>query len=105
MAIIYLDLCLSDIPKEQIKTATNGKKYLKAYVRPRKNPDEDGYDHYVAVAVPKDQRQEGDKPLFFGRAQEKHFDNAPHVGGTPFNNTSSAPAPQRPVDVDNDLPF
>ena len=30
MANLYLDLCLSDIPKERIKTARNGKKYIKA---------------------------------------------------------------------------
>ena len=39
MANFYLDICLSDIPKERIKTASNGKKYLKAIINPRKAPD------------------------------------------------------------------
>lgn len=71
MAKLFLDICLSDIPKEHIKTAQNGKKYLKALIAPRKEADRDGYDHFVAVYVPKDIRSEGDRPLFIGRAQDK----------------------------------
>ena len=71
MANLYLDICLSDIPKELIKTAANGKKYLKALIRPRKEIDRDGYDHYIAAWVPKEQREESDRPLFFGRAQDR----------------------------------
>ena len=74
MANFYLDICLSDIPKERIKTASNGKKYLKAIINPRKAPDSDGYDHYIAAFVPKEERNEGDGPAFIGRAQEKNFD-------------------------------
>ena len=72
MANFYLDICLSDIPKERIKTAKNGKKYLKAIINPRKAPDSDGYDHYIAAFVPKDQRLFGDRPCFIGRAQDKN---------------------------------
>ena len=54
MASLYLDICLSDIPKERIKTAANGKKYLKGIIRPRKEVDRDGYDHYIAAFVPKE---------------------------------------------------
>ena len=72
MANLYLDICLSDIPKELIKTAANGKKYLKALIRPRKDIDRDGYDHYIAAFVPKDERNEGEGPAFIGRAQDKN---------------------------------
>ena len=98
MANFYLDLCLSDIPKELIKTASNGKKYLKAIINPRQTPDADGYDHYVAAFVPKDQRQQGDRPAFFGRAQEKHYDDNQQPA-------RQQPAARKPVDVDKDLPF
>lgn len=74
MANFYLDICLSDIPKERIKTASNGKKYLKAIINPRKAPDSDGYDHYIAAFVPKEDRNDGEGPAFIGRAQEKNFD-------------------------------
>lgn len=69
MANLYLDICLSDIPKDLIKTSTNNKKYLKAIIRPRKETDRDGYDHYIAAWIPPDQR--GDRPVFIGRAQDK----------------------------------
>ena len=72
MANFYLDICLSDIPKERIKTASNGKKYLKAIINPRKAPDSDGYDHYIAAFVPKEERNEGEGPAFIGRAQDKN---------------------------------
>ena len=98
MANFYLDLCLSDIPKELIKTASNGKKYLKAIINPRQTPDTDGYDHYVAAFVPKDQRQQGDRPAFFGRAQEKHYDDSQQPA-------RQQPAARKPVNVETDLPF
>ena len=71
MAKFYLDICLSDIPKERIKTAKNGKKYLKAIINPRREPDSDGYDHYIAAFVPKEERNDGEGPAFIGRAQDK----------------------------------
>ena len=75
MAHLYLDLCLSDIPKDLIKEAANGKKYLKAIIRPRTEVDRDGYDHYVAAWIPKEKRNAGDRPAFFGRAQLKEYDD------------------------------
>ena len=97
MANLYLDICLSDIPRERITTAKNGKKYLKAIIRPRKEPDRDGYDHYIAAFIPKDERQQGDSPAFIGRAQLKEYDQqqAPRQ-------PQGHPAP---VDEENDLPF
>ena len=97
MANFYLDLCLSDIPKERIKTAANGKKYLKCIVKPRKEMDRDGYDHYVAVFIPSAERQDGQGPAFIGRAQEKHYEDDHHTGGTPFQSKNE--------NEDGDLPF
>lgn len=76
MANFYLDICLSDIPRERIKTAANGKKYLKAIIRPRKETDRDGYDHYIAAFIPAAERGQDDRPAFIGRAQEKHYEEA-----------------------------
>ena len=100
MANFYLDICLSDIPTERIKTASNGKKYLKAIINPRKAPDSDGYDHYIAAFVPKEERNDGEGPAFIGRAQEKNFDR----------DRDRQPAQQQPASVaddnsDDDLPF
>lgn len=96
MANLYLDICLSDIPRERIKTAANGKKYLKAIIRPRKETDRDGYDHYIAAFIPKEERMQGDSPAFIGRAQEKHYDDQP---AQPRQNAQPA------NDNEDDLPF
>lgn len=90
---MYLDICLSDIPKDRIKTANNGKKYLKAFVNPRKAPDQDGFDCYIAVSVPLAERTE-EGPTFIGRAQYNHGQQQ-----------AAAPAPAVQDDPDNDLPF
>lgn len=71
MANLYLDIELSNIPKDRIRTTPSGKKYLKAIIRPRKEVDRDGYDHYIAVFVPRDERVQGVGPTFIGRAQLK----------------------------------
>ena len=92
MANLYLDICLSDIPKERIKTAANGKKYLKAIIHPRKQTDRDGYDHYIAAFIPKEERTDG--PCFNGRAQLKENDNQPRQAHDDF-----------PADNDSGLPF
>ena len=102
MANFYLDICLSDIPKERIRTSANGKKYLKAIVRPRKEVDRDGYDHYIAVSIPASERQEGAGPAFIGRAQEKEYtdgkDSRTYSGYRAKDNQGPAKNP-------DDLPF
>lgn len=98
MANFYLDICLSDIPRERIKTAANGKKYLKAIIRPRKETDRDGYDHYIAAFIPKDERGPEDRPAFIGRAQEKT--EQPHTGGVDFRREA-----RQNVNQHGDLPF
>ena len=102
MASLYLDICLSDIPKERIKTAANGKKYLKGIIRPRKDVDRDGYDHYIAAFVPKEEREQGAGPMFIGRAQLK-----PEYDDQNYQQHKEALAnPAEPkTEGTNDLPF
>lgn len=100
MANILLDICLSDLPKENIKTAQNGKKYIKLVVAERKEADERGNDHFIKVYIPKEQRKEGDKPIYVGsgKASKPREQTAP---------TYKAPqtAPQNNEDEEDDLPF
>ena len=102
MANFYLDICLSDIPKERIKTAANGKKYLKAIINPRRVADQDGYDHYIAAFVPRDERNDGDRPAFIGRAQEKHYGDAQAQQPAQQNQAANQ---QPAAEGDDDLPF
>ena len=67
MANLYLRINLSKIPKDMMRQADNGDWWVSLNVGELKTKDEHGNDHYVSVYVPKEQRREGDKPLFVGR--------------------------------------
>lgn len=105
MANILLDICLSDIPKEFIKTSEkNGKKYLKIVVAERKSVDERGNDHAVKIYVPKEQRRDGDKPIYIGNGKSSTFQqNGAQPSSYP---TPSYSAPAKANDEGkDDLPF
>ena len=55
---IKVSICLSDIPKERIKEGKNGKKYVNLEVSGKKEVDQYGNSHYVAVNTFKPQEQE-----------------------------------------------
>lgn len=57
MKNLYGNICLSDIPKEFIFVANNGKKYLSIAVNVRKTVGKGGETHYIKVLVPKDQQR------------------------------------------------
>lgn len=100
MANILLDICLSDLPKENIKTAQNGKKYIKLVVAERKEADERGNDHFIKVYIPKEQRKEGDKPIYVGSGKaSKPKETAPSQTAPTYD------APQNNEDEEEDLPF
>ena len=44
-----VSICLSDLPKEEIRQATNGKKYINLTINRKKEPDQYGKDLSVAV--------------------------------------------------------
>lgn len=52
---LYGSICLSDIPKELIRTASNGKKYINVEVRERKAPSAYGHTHYIRVSPDRNQ--------------------------------------------------
>ena len=47
--LISVNICLSDIPKEEIQTGKNGKKYVRINVSKRKQEDNYGNTHSVSV--------------------------------------------------------
>lgn len=49
----YGSLCLSDIPKELITTAKNGKKYLNIVVNERRQTGQYGHTHYIKAYTKK----------------------------------------------------
>jgi hypothetical protein len=44
-----VSICLSDLPKEHITTAKNGKKYINLNINRKKEPDQYGKDLSIAV--------------------------------------------------------
>lgn len=72
--MINLNICLSDIPKEKIWTADNGKKYLYVTVTELKDKDEKGNTHKVAVSQTKEERETKTPVTYLGRGKEIIFD-------------------------------
>jgi hypothetical protein len=57
MSLISISVCLSDIPKDKIKLATNGKKYINLAVAQRKEVSQFGETHTVFVSQDKEERE------------------------------------------------
>ena len=56
-AVINLSICLSDLPKEKIQKAKNGKLYININIRKRKEPDQFGQDVYATVQQTKEEKE------------------------------------------------
>lgn len=70
MANYYGSICLSDIPKEQIVKAKNGKKYLNISINERQEPSQYGHTHYIRMKDKKD-----DKVVYIGELKPSLYDN------------------------------
>ena len=97
--LINLSICLSDIPKDRIKIANNGKKYLAITVQDLREADEYGNTHSLYCTQTKDERESKEKRTYIGRGKEVVFKSA-----------SPAPSVEQledlpPIDNLDDLPF
>ena len=105
MAGYYGSICLSDIPRELITTAKNGKKYLNIEIGERRQPSQFGATHYVKASVKQEQKQDGVN-YYIGDLKPSKFDS-----GQPQQSaaTTAAPAQQTQAfntpDENGDLPF
>ena len=81
-------ICLTDIPKELITNHANGKQYLNIAISSRKEKGKFGETHNVIASVPKDQRKEGDKPIYIGNLKEWQENGG--IGNAPQSNSSSS---------------
>lgn len=95
--LINLSICLSDIPKERIKIANNGKKYLAITVQDLREADEYGNTHSVYATQTKEEREAKEKRTYIGRGKAVVFENA---------RPSVEQVAELPIaDDTNDLPF
>lgn len=74
--LINLSICLSDIPKDRIKLANNGKKYLAITVQDLREADEYGNTHSLYCTQTKEEREAKEKRTYIGRGKEFVFQSA-----------------------------
>jgi len=67
--LISCSLCLTDLPSEHMFDGKNGKKYIKLNVQKKKETDQFGKTHYVAVDTwkpePKKEQEQDSEDLPF----------------------------------------
>lgn len=74
--IINLSVCLSDLPKDKIKLADNGKKYISLTVRDLQSADAYGNTHTLFVSQTKKEREAKANRTYVGRGKEVVFQSA-----------------------------
>ena len=89
-------ICLSDIPKDKITTAKNGKKYLAVTVWENDEADKYGNHESIQVSRTKEQREAGEKAVYIGNLKDWNKEGQ-----------SSKPKSDEfvPENSDGDLPF
>jgi len=73
-----ISICLSDIPREKLKKATNGKIYVNLIVAERREPDQYGNDLTVYVDQTKEEREAKTDKAYVGAGRAYSF-SAPGV--------------------------
>lgn len=72
--MITVSICLSDIPKDRIVEAKNGKKYVNLVLDERREVGQYGETHMLYVSQTKEERQNKDKKVFVGSGKEYKFE-------------------------------
>lgn len=70
---ISISICLSDIPKDRIKVADNGKKYINLAVTRMKEPDKYEQTHTVFISQSKEEREAKEGKIYVGKGKEINF--------------------------------
>jgi hypothetical protein len=70
MSLINISICLSDLPKDKVKQAGNGKKYISLCVASRRETDTYGNTHTVYVSQTKEEREAKTGTVFVGAGKE-----------------------------------
>lgn len=92
--MIRISICLSDLPKDKIITALNGKRYIDLILAKRQNEGKYGETHTLSVSKTKEERAAKTPAYYVGSGKEYDF------GGQ----NASGQVSQHAVNHD-DLPF
>lgn len=98
-----LDICLSDIPKDRMSKATNGKIYCNIVVGMRKEPDQWGRDLKVYMQPTKKDRENSVGKIYVGGGKTFIFAN--ETTSEPSQADIDAILPQAENNEKDDLPF
>lgn len=66
---ITASICVSNIPKEAIKKADNGKMYISIVIAEGKEPDAYDNTHYIYLSQTKEQRDAKEKKIYIGNGK------------------------------------
>lgn len=91
-----ISICLSDLPKEKMKRAPNGKVYVNLIVAERREPDQYGNDITVYVDQTKEEREAKAERTYVGAGRNYSFQS-------PVTPESIEQLP--PVEVSNAFPW
>lgn len=95
--LILCSICLSDIPKEKIKAAANGKKYLNICVAERRQPDQYDNTHTIYCSQDKEERD--------AKADKRYIGSGRAYNPQPVILTPEAVDQMQPAETVERLPF
>lgn len=90
-----ISICLSDIPKEKIVKAANGKKYINIVVDTKREADKYGNTLNVYISQSKEEREAKENKVYVGNGKVYNFNL----------NKPQDVVPEQKVDIEDDLPF
>jgi hypothetical protein len=103
--LISLSICVSDIPKEQITTANNGKKYMSITVSVNDTADQYGKDVQAWMNQSKEDREAKARKTFVGGGKVV-WSSEPKQEGEPTAEKKKAGRPSNAkYEEDEILPF
>lgn len=70
MSLINISICLTDLPKDKIKQAENGKKYINLCLSSRKETGKYGETHTIFVSQTKNEREFNTPVVYVGSGIE-----------------------------------
>lgn len=66
---ITASICVSKIPREAIKVAENGQKYVSIVIAEGKEPDAYGNTHYITLSQSREEREAKEKKVYIGNGK------------------------------------
>lgn len=98
--MISISINLTDLPKEKITLAKNGKKYINLIVAELKQADQYGNTHTVFISQSKEERAAGEKKTYCGNGKQLSAPAQPT-----FTQAAKQAVASMPVDDSDGLPF